>query len=147
MVRVRYAMAALMAIVSLSGCKEEKVVQKSHPATLEESGQKGIMRVILTQRAAERIGIETAQIREEVVTSNAGAAPRKVVPYGAILYDKKGDTWTFTNPQPLVFVRQAIAVERIDGDRVVLAEGPPPGTAVVTVGAAELMGAEHKYGH
>ena len=29
---------------------------------------------------------------------------------------------------------------------MILAEGPPPGTIVVTVGAAELMGAEHKYG-
>ena len=31
--------------------------------------------------------------------------------------------------------------------RVILAEGPPAGTVVVTVGAPELMGAEHKYGH
>jgi hypothetical protein len=69
------------------------------------------------------------------------------VPYGAIMYDKKGATWTFTNPEPLVYVRHAVSVESIDGQRVVLAEGPPTGTAVVTVGAAELMGAEHKYGH
>jgi hypothetical protein len=141
-------MAAVTVIaLQLSGCKEEKVAQKIHPATVEESGQKGILRVTLTARAAERIGIETTQVREEVVTSADGAVTRKVVPYGALMYDKKGDTWTFTNPQPLVYVRQPIAVERIDGDRVVLAEGPPAGTAVVTVGAAELMGAEHKYGH
>jgi hypothetical protein len=47
----------------------------------------------------------------------------------------------------LVFVRQHVEVHSIDGNRVVLAEGPPAGTAVVTVGATELMGVEHKYGH
>ena len=38
-------------------------------------------------------------------------------------------------------------IVRVEGDRVILSEGPPPGTIVVTVGATELMGAEHKYGH
>jgi hypothetical protein len=147
MFRIRTTMAALAAVALLSGCKEEKVVQQSHPATLEETDQKGILRVRLTERAAERIGIETAEVREEVVSSQEGQMTRKVIPYGAIMYDKKGATWTFTSPQPLVYVRHPVAVERIEGDRVLLAEGPPAGTVVVTVGAAELMGAEHKYGH
>jgi hypothetical protein len=59
-----------------------------------------------------------------------------------VLYDENGDTWTFTSPEPLTFVRQRIDIDRIAGDRVVLLEGPPPGTTVVTVGAAELLGAE-----
>ena len=72
---------------------------------------------------------------------------RKVIPYGAIIYDTKGQTWTFTNPEPLVFIRQSVTVERISGNKVLLTEGPPAGTTVVTVGSAELMGAESKYGH
>ena len=76
-----------------------------------------------------------------------GTAARHVMPYGALLYDTKGDTWAFTNPQPLVFIRQKVVVQDITGDKVILAEGLPAGTVVVTVGAAELMGAEHKYGH
>lgn len=147
MPRVHCALALLIAIAVHTGCKSEQVAEKHHPATVEESDQKGIMRVTLTERAAERIGIETMQVREEVLSTADGQTPRKVVPYSAILYDKKGDTWTFTNPQPLVYVRHPITVDRIDGDLVVLAEGPPAGTAVVTVGAAELMGTEHKYGH
>ena len=148
MSRVHCTMAALIvATWALLGCQEETVVQHTPPATLEESGQKGIMKIRLTERAAERIGIETVQIREENVTRAGGDVTRKVVPYGAIMYDKKGATWTFTNPEPLVYVRHSITVENIDGDRVILAEGPPAGTAVVMVGAAELMGAEHKYGH
>ena len=59
----------------------------------------------------------------------------------------KGETWTFTNPEPLVFVRAKVVVKGIEGDRVLLSDGPAAGTAVVTVGATELMGAEHKYGH
>lgn len=136
-----------VAAMSLAGCRQEQVAEVHHPATLEESGVEGIMKVRLTPRAAERIGIETAPVREEVVPGIADGAQRRVVPYGALMYDKKGHTWTFTNPEPLVYVRHAIEVERIEGDLVVLAEGPPAGTAVVTVGAAELMGAEHKYGH
>ena len=148
MYRVRRATMALMAIcLPLMGCKKESVAPKYHPATLEESGQKGIMKVTLDARAAERIGLETAPLREEMVTLAGNSAMRKVVPYGALMYDKKGATWTFTSPQPLVFVRAAVTVQDIEGDRVILSEGPPPGTVVVTVGAAELMGAEHKYGH
>lgn len=146
--RTRFAVAALIVIaLPLVGCKKDQVAEKHHPAKLEESGEKGIMKVILEARAAERIGLETQPVREEQVTVAGTTAVRKVVPYGALMYDKKGETWTFTNPQPLVFVRQHVVVDRIDGDRVILAEGPPAGTAVATVGAAQLMGVEHKYGH
>ena len=140
----RIAMVALVgSLVLLAGCKEDKVAEKYHPAKLEDSDTKGIMRVILDARAAERIGVKTAEVREQQV---AGVT-RKVVPYGAIMYDTKGETWTFTNPSPLTFVRQRIVIQDIEGDQVFLSEGPAVGTAVVTVGAAELMGAEHKYGH
>ena len=135
--------ATIGAVLVLSGCKQDKVAEKYHPAKLEESGKEGIMKVTLDARAAERIGLQTAAVREEMV----GSAKRLVVPYGAIMYDPKGATWTFTNPQPLVYVRHKIVVDRVDGDRVILSEGPPAGTVVVTVGASELMGAEHKYGH
>jgi hypothetical protein len=35
---------------------------------------------------------------------------------------------------------------RIDGDRAILSDGPAPGTEVVTVGAAELLGTEYEVG-
>jgi hypothetical protein len=69
-------------------------------------------------------------------------AKQKVVPYGAVYYDGKGAAWVYLNPQPLVFERQRIKVERVVGDLAVLAEGPPVGTPVVTVGAALLYGTE-----
>jgi hypothetical protein len=67
---------------------------------------------------------------------------RKVVPYGAVYYDGKGYAWVYVNPKPLVFERQRVGVERVVGDLAVLSDGPPVGTAVVTVGAAMLYGAE-----
>lgn len=71
---------------------------------------------------------------------------RKVVPYSAVLYDPQGKTWVYTSPEPLVFVRQPIVVDFIEGDRAVLKEGPAVGTEVVTAGAAELFGVENKIG-
>jgi len=81
--------------------------------------------------------------RVQVTVPLSGAGMRKVVPHGAVVYDAQGKTWVYANPEPLVFVRQPITVDYIEGDRAVLSDGPVPGTAVVTVGAAELFGAEH----
>ena len=131
--------ALIGAVLALSSCREDKVAEKYHPATLDSTEVKGIMRVTLDAKAAERIGLQTASITEE--------NGRKVIPYGALMYDTKGNTWTFTGTGPLSFVRQAVVVDNVDGDKVILADGPAVGTVIVTVGAAELMGAEHKYGH
>ena len=67
---------------------------------------------------------------------------QKVVPYSAVYYDGKGTPWVYVNPQPWEFERKRIRIERVVGDLAVLSEGPPVGTAVVTVGAALLYGAE-----
>jgi hypothetical protein len=67
---------------------------------------------------------------------------RKIIPYTAVIYGLQGETWTYTRPEPLVFVRAPIAVDYIDGDLAVLTDGPASGTAVVTVGGSELFGVE-----
>ena len=147
MLNTRFAMVALIgSVLLLSACKQEHVAHKYEPAKLDSTEVKGIMRVTLEARAAERIGLETAQIRQDQVSLAGATVTRSVMPYGALMYDTKGETWTFTSPKPLVFVRKPVVVEDVKGDQVILAEGPPPGTVVVTVGATELMGAEHKYG-
>lgn len=141
----RFTTVALIgAALALASCRPEKTATTYHPARLDSTEVKGIMRVTLEARAAERIGLQTTEIREERM---AGSGMRRVMPYGALMYDTKGKTWVFTATGPLSFVRQAVEVEDIQGDRVILTDGPPAGTVVVSVGAAELMGAEHKYGH
>lgn len=70
------------------------------------------------------------------------SAPRKVVPYAAVLYGVNGETWVYTSPEPLQFIRSPITIDYIEGDLAVLSEGPEVGTAVVRLGAAELFGTE-----
>ncbi len=77
----------------------------------------------------------------EAVTATAGGQGTQI-PYGAVLYDPEGDTWAFVNVSALTFVRAPIDVDHIDGDVAFLSGGPPAGTKVVKVGAAELYGAE-----
>jgi len=86
-----------------------------------------------------------ARVLVELALSE-GAAARKVVPFAAVLYDKTGATWVYTRPERLVFVRQPIVVDYIDGELAVLSDGPPVGTAIVSVGVDELFGTEFKIG-
>jgi hypothetical protein len=91
-------------------------------------------------------GLRPGQRVHVKVSHPDSGKPQKVIPYAAELYDPRGDTWTYTNPEPLIFVRHRIDVDFIEGDRAVLREGPATGTTVVTAGAAELFGVEHKFG-
>jgi hypothetical protein len=91
-------------------------------------------------------GLRPGQRVQVKVPHPDSGKPQKVIPYAAVLYDPHGNTWTYTNPEPLVFVRHRIEVEFIEGDRAVLREGPAVGTTVVTAGAAELFGVEQKFG-
>lgn len=108
-------------------------------ATLEEVEGEEVSRITLTERAAERLGVTTGAV--EAVEG------KLQVPYSALIYDANGGTWVYTNPEPLVFVRAPVAVERIEAPTVKLTSGPQPGTKIVTVGAAELLGAELDTAH
>jgi hypothetical protein len=88
-----------------------------------------------------------APVAERQVTHAGSTSLRKVVPYSAVLYDSDSNTWVYTNPQPLVYVRQGIKIDYFEGDQAIVVEGPDVGTAVVTVGAAELFGTEFETGH
>ena len=64
-----------------------------------------------------------------------------------MIYDLHGDTWTYTSPESLTFVRHAISIDYIEGDVAILKDGPPSGATIVIVGAAELFGTEFGVGH
>ena len=69
-----------------------------------------------TEQAVRNIGLETS-------TVSADPKSKKLsVPYEAILYDSQGKTWVYTNPEPLVYVRGSVTVERIDGQIARLAD-------------------------
>jgi len=75
------------------------------------------------------------------------AGDGRVVPYQALLYDEEGGTFVYVVHGPLTYLRRAVDVRSIDGDRVLIAAGPRAGTQVVTVGAAEVYGTELEVGH
>jgi hypothetical protein len=115
-------------------------VAGAEPAALEPLEGSSLVRVRLTERAAERIDLKTTPVRD-VAPADRGK-PKTVVPYSAVLYDTAGKTWVYTSPEPLAFVRAPVEVERFDGSLAFLTDGPPAGTPVVSVGAALLLGAE-----
>jgi len=139
--------ALLCASVLLAGCKsqgagpEEASAEEAPPATVVHGEGTQPSRVTLTAEAVKKIDVQTAEVRAQMVNG----ATRSVIPYGAVLYDPEGDTWTYVNTEPRVYVRYHVVVDSIQEGMAVLADGPPSGAAVVTVGAAELFGAESEF--
>jgi hypothetical protein len=136
----------LVALPQLSACTQTAAEGTSgeEPATVEQiEGSEDVSRLTLTPKAVERLGIQTTPLREDKVAGKQ----RKVVPYGAVLYDADGKTSVYVTSAPNVYVREPITVELIEGDRAILSAGPAVGTVVVSVGAAELYGTETGVGH
>jgi len=131
----------IIAAVPLSACGESSssASDESEPAKVEKIKGTELLRLTLTEQAAKRIGVETARVR-------LADDRRKVIPYSAVLYGTSGETFTYTNPEGLTFVRRDIDVDQIEGSRAILAKGPASGSDVVTVGGAELLGAETEEG-
>jgi hypothetical protein len=144
--RTLAAVGLLAVALQLSACTQQSAEAEGapgEPAKVEHVEGTEVSRVTLTAKAAERLGVRT----KPILAGKVGAATRKVVPYGAVLYDANGDTWVYTNPEPFAYVRERVTVDYIQGDQAVLTDGPPKGTPVVTVGAAELYGVEFGVGH
>lgn len=90
-------------------------------------------------RPGERVGV--------TIPLAGGEEHALVVPLSSVVRDMSGGSWVYVRADSLTFVRRRVEVTRIAGDRAVLAMGPPPGTLVVTDGAAELFGTEFGAGH
>ena len=136
--------ALIVVALVLTGCSDTSALDEgasSDVATVEPIEGSDVARVTLSEDAARRLDITTAPI-----AALGGGTARTAMPYAAVLYDPNGDTWAYTNPEPLVFVRSPITVVTIEGNRAVLSAGPAAGTQVVTVGAAELLGTEYEVG-
>jgi hypothetical protein len=70
------------------------------------------------------------------------AAESLTVPWSAVVFDIHGGTWVYEKTGDRSYARRRVVVRYVAGDAAVLESGPPPGTAVVTAGAAELFGTE-----
>lgn len=144
--RAGVVLISLVAGVSLAACRgAHETAHHTPPAHVEHVEGQEVSNITLTEKAMERLDIQSAVVRE--LRMSRGGAMRKVVPYAAVLYDASGRTWVYTRPEANKFVRAPIAIDFIEGDMAVLTDGPPLGTEVVTVGGMELFGAEFEVGH
>ncbi len=127
----------LVAGLLLGACSAvpDEAAEAGGPAVVEPVDGATVARVTLTPEAVKRVDIQVARVQAASGTSLS-------IPYAAVFYTAEGDTWAYTNPEQGVYLREPIAVDRIDGDVALLTTGPPAGTAVVTQGAAELYGTE-----
>ena len=134
------AFAACLAAPFASALAVETAVKKIMPARVEATSDAKIMKVTLTPKAAERLGIVIDEVR-------ADPSGRRIVPYASVLYDLTGKTWVYISADPLTFVRGAVVIDTIKGDNVYLTEGPPAGTKVLATGVPQVFGTEVKVGH
>jgi hypothetical protein len=125
------------------GCSETSAKEApSAPSKTEAIQGSSLKKVILTESAATRLALAMGEVTEEPQGLRGEPGPRKAVPYAAVIYDLEGKTWVYERPAELTFVRSPIVIDYVASDKAVLHEGPAAGTKVVTVGVAELYGAE-----
>jgi hypothetical protein len=146
--QLRAACAGLVLIagvVTLSACGEAssgydyETASHHEPAKLEPIKGTDVQRVRFDAEGAKAVGLQTAPIRQN--------GQESVIPYDAVIYTSDGKTYAYTAPEPLTYVRKEISIDDVVGDSVMLSDGPPAGTEVVTVGAAEVYGTEFEVAH
>lgn len=123
----------------LAGCATA-TPEEAPPAVIKPVAGSQIPQLQLTERAVQRLGLVTQPVRP---TTTAGQSPHEVIPYSAVVYDTDGSTWAYVDIAARTYERKPITVSEIDGETALLSTGPAVGTAVVTVGAAELLGTEY----
>ena len=80
-------MVLIISGLLFSACTKKSAPTKIKPAIVEHIEGTELSKVILTEKAAERLGIKTDKIRILRMSP-----PREVVPYAAVLYDVNGGT-------------------------------------------------------
>jgi len=123
-------------VASACGGTVPKVSTSEKPAIISTIEGSEFKHIALTEQAFARLQVETAPVRNAQVNG----AQSLTVPYSAVIYDLKGDTWVYISPEPRTFIRTAITIDHIDGDNVILKAGPALGTEVATVAVSELYG-------
>jgi hypothetical protein len=139
---VATAAVASLALASCGGSSRDGASHEE-PAKVSAIAGSDLKRLTLTPRAVERLDIRIVK----VAAPGRGSAPKRSIPYSAVIYDTSGAAFAYTSPRRHVFERARIAIEAIRGNIAVLTDGPPAGTPVVSVGAAELYGEELGVGH
>jgi hypothetical protein len=129
----------LLGVLGLAACGSAHGEPASPPpAVLQDIPGSPVRRVVLSEQ-----GLASLQLRTGAV-QDVGGHP--VIPMTAVVYDPKGAPWAYRVVGPRTYVRQPLVIDHVTDGLATLASGFPPGSAVVTVGAPELLGAEYGVG-
>jgi hypothetical protein len=136
--RLGAVLAVITAGLTLAACSEvQSNLVEYQPYKVEPIEGTDLNRVTLDDRTAAKVDLRTVTVRED--------RERKVVPHASLIYNPEGDVFVYTKPRPRTYVRAPVEVRRVTDDgRAVLSKGPPAGTVIVTVGAAELLATEYE---
>jgi multidrug efflux pump subunit AcrA (membrane-fusion protein) len=120
----------------LSACTEVEAAEVTgyEPATLETVKGGDLKRVTFTPEGARRTALRTRPVQR--------LDGRTAVPHAAVIYAPGGTTSVYIVVGPRSFERRPVSIDRVEGDWALISRGPPAGSIVVTVGAAEVYGAE-----
>src|SRR5437868_8700943 len=116
--------AVLAGGLALSACsRAQEAAPEPPPARVAQILVAGTRHqgVRLTERAAERLGVETAPVR-------AAPGGKLLIPAAAVEYNNDGTAFTYTSPEPLAYVQQPITIDSVAADQAVLSAGPTVGT-------------------
>ncbi|ONI74032.1 hypothetical protein BWI15_11685 [Kribbella sp. ALI-6-A] len=140
--RRRCVVPVLVLTAALGGCAgtvADSYEIEHEPAHLETVAGSNHPRIVLEPEAVRRLSIRSTPVRRQ--------ANLLVVPGAAVFVDPAGGWWVYTNPEPNVYLRHAIKIQRQAGGLAYLTSGPPAGTEVATVGVPTLYGVEEEVGH
>ena len=118
--RTRAAVAAAAVALAVAGCGKaetfnNEAASDEGPSRLEQVKGSDLPRVVLTAKAAQRIGIETSVVRHGGAPGAQPARDPEVIPYAAVVYDAEGHAFTYVRPRQLTFERTPIRIVRTDG--------------------------------
>jgi hypothetical protein len=126
--------AAGVALAGCAGSAQGADTPAAQVASVDTPADGGPGTVTLAAAAERRLGIELS----DVATAPAGL----MIPYGAVVYEPDGSSWVYAQTGPRTYRRAEITIVGIAAGQVTLSSGPPAGTKVVSLGAAELVGVE-----
>lgn len=128
------------------GARTNHVTRLASPVSVPISTSNGSATVDLFYEIENKDGLFRPGQKVAVRILLAGEDQGLAVPASALLYDIHGDTWVYENTAPKGFTRRRVEVRFVEGDEAILARGLQAGAKIVTVGAAELFGAEFGFG-
>lgn len=127
--------AALALALILTACgRGDGGIELEPPATKVKIEGTDRYVVHVTEKAAERLDIDTTEVSE----TERGLA----VPSAAVILEPDGRFWVYVTDEPLAYYREEISPVREEGGWAYYQNGPGPGTTVVIESVAELWGEE-----